>query len=141
MTYQNTDQLTNTQRRERWCGAQTKRAEDITPYDVIKWNKQWTEVFQVYRTMDEWEAEFGAIGGITDPDILPGQPSPEYRRAAETLDWAVPTWVLLRLLDRGNATPDASPDIVVRLYKYDLVEVQTLPAFLPSAITTTIKEK
>lgn len=129
----NTMELTDRNRRERWCDVRTKRAEDITSYDVIRWNGQWTEVFQVYRDMDEWEAEFGAIGGITEPEILPGQPNPGYRQAQEALDWAAPTWVLLRLFDLEHANPGESPDFTVRVYKFELIEVQTLPAFLPSA--------
>ena len=127
-------ELTDKQRRERWCDVRTKRAEDITSYDVIKWNGRWTEVFQVYRDMDEWEAEFGAIGGITDPENLPGIPNPEYRKAQEALDWSASTWVLLRLFDLANANPAENPDFTVKVYKFDLIEVQTLPAFLPSAV-------
>jgi hypothetical protein len=127
-----TTSLTDAQRRERWCDSRTKRAEDITPYDVIRRNGRWTEVFGVYRDMDEWEAEFGAIGGITGPDIGSRQPNPEYEAAKEALDWGTPTWVLLRLFDLEAANPVENPDFTVKVYKFDLIEVQTRPAWEPS---------
>jgi hypothetical protein len=117
--------MTDAQRRERWCDVRTRRAEDLTSYDVIRWNGKWAEVFQVYRDMDEWEAEFGAIGGDVSPYTA------EHQEAVNALDWAAPTWVLLRLFDLDNANPAENPDFVVKVYKFELIEVQTLPAWEP----------
>jgi hypothetical protein len=121
-----TADLTDAQRRERWCDTRTRRAEDLTERDVIFWEGQWTEILGVYRTVDEWEAEFGAIGGDLD--------GPERKIAVDTLDWAAPTFVLLRLFDLGNSNPVETADMVVRVYRFELIETQTLPAWEPPTV-------
>jgi hypothetical protein len=118
--------VTDASRRERWCAVKLRRAVDLTYLDVIRWQGNWTEILGVYRSMDEWEAEFGAIGDIVDPEILPGQPNPEYRQAVDALAWASPTWVLLRLHNRFASDPGVIADTVIKVYMYDLFETQAL---------------
>lgn len=117
--------LTDAQRRERWCDVRTRRAEDLTSQDVIRWKNRWTEVMGVYRDMDEWEHEFGAIGGDTA--------GPERKLTIDALDWASPAWVLLRLFDLDSSNPAETADTVARVYRFELIEVQTLPAWEPQA--------
>jgi hypothetical protein len=112
---------TNRKLRERWCDIRTRRATDLTDQDVIMLNGQWTEVLGVYRDMDEWEAEFGALGGDTA--------GPERELAEDALDWSTPTWVLLRVFDLASSDPATTGDRLVKVYKFSLIPVQTLPAW------------
>lgn len=110
---------TNAQRRDRWCDIRTRRADDLTDQDVIAWEGQWTEVADVIRDMNAWDAVYG-----------PSR-SEERKFAEDSLDWASPVYVVLRLFDIKNSNPGELADRFVRVYRYDLIQVQVLPAYIP----------
>jgi len=106
-----------------WCGTRAKRAQDLTDADVIRYDGQWREVLAVYRSTEEWEELHGPLSG---PDARPG---PEAETARAALDWASPMWVLIELLSTDKSTPAETDYDLIRLYRFDLAETQTLPAY------------
>ena len=121
---------TDTDRRSRRCGTHLRRAEDLTDQDVIRQSGRWTEVLDVYRNMEEWEATFG-----TEPPAArtTAESIAAYRKerqeAEYALDRTIDTYVLVRLLDLVNSNPGEIADMIVRMYRFELVETQDLPTW------------
>ena len=121
--------LTDAQRRNRWCTIQLRRAEDLTPYDIIRWPRSsWTEILGVYRDLDEWAAEFRLISSFPDGED-PGYL--DQRKAAESaLD--ADDLVVIRVIDRERSEPGCTEDTLLVRYRYELIETQDLPAWEPA---------
>jgi hypothetical protein len=122
--------MTDKELRERWVTVRERRAADLTIQDVIWQDGAWRIVLGVYRDMDEWEAEFGALPN--EPEHLTAALAADRQYAADALEWAAPAWTVLRLMDLGASSPGETADELIRLPWYELVRVQDLPSFEPS---------
>lgn len=108
----------------RYCEVRFKRARDLTDQDVIKYQGQWREVFAVYRSEANVVAEFGQLDEHT-PGA--GKLIEQFRDA---FDRILDTYVILRIWLHEKSA-DEDEDELVTVYRNELFEVQTLPAFLP----------
>lgn len=111
----------------RYCEVRTIRALDITDNMVIRkcdgapW-RQWREVMGVYRSLDELDATFSR------DYIMEAMPS-VWAKAAKLLDLTEDFYVGVQVVVQEKCTGAEIEDDWLWLYRFELVEVQTLPAW------------
>lgn len=92
------------------------RACDLRFSDVIRVGNQWVDVFDIWRQGDNPETTYGDAEykhGVTYTDFI------NY-----ALDWSIDTWVVIRWYDRNESNQAESEDQLLKLYRFQLVEVQ-----------------
>jgi hypothetical protein len=116
-----------------YCEILLKRAKDLNDKDVVRLNGPikercgWREVLAVYRNLEDLEADYDIDLRTYNPELA--------KDAADALDRSASEYVIVRLL-RHETSRDEVEDFCVKLYAFDLVEVQSLPAWEEAAPET-----